>query len=580
MSDAIASRVEAYRETRRILARELPSRILVVAMVGGIVALGAGAAAAFAWTILLSVLLSAEAALYRRLVPDSARHIPTSAAMALGAASVICNLVAIYPILIFMQHGTPALHFAASAYMAGLLINLIVNNGAHPTIFAFAAAPSMAAYIAAGVNLSWRAKDPTAAFTTFAFVVAALIAYGALAKTMCRHRNAVASAESLRAVAERASLAKSEFLSKMSHEIKTPLNGILGMAQAMGADILAPGQKDRLQIIVNSGGQLLAILNDVLDHGMIESGAVAFDPAPASLSAIVERATAPYREIAVQKRVVVSLDLTGAARDHVFVDKARLEQCVSHVVSNAVKFTQSGGVFIALRAHDGAPGKAAIEIVVRDTGVGMTADEVARVFEPFEQADNSIRRSFGGVGLGLAVSRGMLRAMGGDIVAESAPGRGSEFILRLTAPTAESGLAALFQPHLAGADTPRPHPSVLVVEDNLVNFQVIRAIIDKHSRNVAHAENGAAALARLESERFDIVFMDMHMPVMDGLAATREIRASRAPWSQIPIVFLTAAASAEEEGAAYASGADAFLAKPVRAESLLRALSAATCEAA
>lgn len=569
-------RLEAYRETCRIVARELAPRIAIVGAVAILVARVIAPAQAFTWAAILALFLAVEAALYRRLVPDAATRITPTAMATLGAASLSCNFIAVFPLIVFLGPSTPALHFAASAYMAGLLINLIINNSAHPAIFAFATGPSAVAYVSAGVWISWRANDPTAAITAVAFVGAAFIAYVALARTMRGHREAVAAAQRERETALRASDAKSEFLAKMGHELKTPLNGMLGMAQAMGADNLTPAQKDRLQIIVNAGDQLLAILNDVLDHARIESGALSLNPAPAQLSAIIARAAGPFRQTAQRKGVVFSVDISNLVADSVTVDAARLEQCLAHVVSNAVKFTEKGGVFIAARSHADGAGNVRITIVVRDTGAGMTEEERARAFDAFEQADNSIRRRHGGAGLGLALSRSLMRAMGGEIVADSAPGRGSEFVLELTAPAASLSSA----PESAAASPSGSRPSILVVEDNLVNFQVVKSILENHTRAIAHAENGAAALARLDAERFDVIFMDMHMPVMDGLSATREIRAAKADWSQTPIIFVTAAASAEDEGAAFASGADAFIAKPVKAATLLRALSAAAQKAA
>lgn len=575
------ARLVAYQKTARILSRELPSRIVVVACVAYLVTLAATLTQAVIWVALMTCLLFIETRLYRQFHRGDAARVSVKAMTTVGVTSALCSVCAAFPLAVFMHQGTVSAHFAAAAYMAGILINVIVNNSAHPLIFAVAAGPFAVVFLGAAATVSMRADDPTAALTAAGFVVSAVLAHVALARNMRAFSEAAADADRERETALRASQAKSEFLAKMGHEIRTPLNGILGMAQAMGADGLTPAQKDRVQIIVHSGDALLAILNDVLDHADIESGALAINPAPARLTSIVERATAPLLEMARRKGVAFSLDLGALAADNIVVDAHRLEKCIAHIVSNAVKFTASGGVFVTVRAiasDAGASdiGAAAVEISVRDTGSGMSADELARAFEPFEQADNSIRRRFGGAGLGLPLARTVIRAMGGDISAVSTPGEGSEFVLTLTVQRASLADATAAEAAPAGC----ARPSVLVVEDNLVNYQVVKAMLDKHARAVAHAENGAAALARLDTEKFDVIFMDMHMPVMDGLTATREIRASKAAWSKTPIIFVTAAASAEDEGVAYASGADAFIAKPVKADALLRALSNASRRAA
>lgn len=567
-------RLEAYRKTGRVIAREYAFRVAAVCVVAALLAIHAGFALAAAWAAVLSALLRLEVRLYRTLTDGERSDIGAGAMATIGANSLLCNAIALIPVFAFLHHGTPAAYFAASAYMAGMLINLMINNSAHPVILGFAVAPFAVVYLGVGISISLKAADPTAAYTSTAFVISAAIAYRALIENVRGYERAAAESHQEREAALRASQAKSEFLAKMSHEVRTPLNGVLGMAQAMGADELTPAQKDRLQIIADSGAKLLAILNDVLDHAKIESGGLALDPAPASIAAIVERAAARSRETAGRKGLTLSLDLSAVEVDAIVIDAVRLEQCLSEIVSNAVKFTSAGGVFLSARSAGSGAGEASLSICVRDTGPGMNDDERARAFEPFEQADNSIRRRYGGTGLGLAVSRSIARTMGGDIAAASAPGRGSEFTLTLTAPVAPAGSG------LQAPPASPPRPSVLVVEDNLVNFQVVKAMIENYAASVAHAENGAAALARLDTERFDVIFMDMHMPVMDGLSATREIRAAKAAWSTTPIIFVTAAASAEDEGSAYASGADAFIAKPVKAEALLRALSNAARRAA
>ncbi|MBY0420913.1 MAG: response regulator [Parvularculaceae bacterium] len=560
-------RVDAYRKTARILVRECPIRFVIIAVVAALVGRIEGAAPAALWYASMAGMLALEAGLFRHFFSGARAEVGPRLMTLLGAVSLACNLVALYPLAVFMNDGGAPAYFAAAAYMSGLLVNLVVNNGAHPVIFGAAAAPAALFYLGASLAVSLRAGDPTAALTAAGSVAAGFAAYLALSRTMQELRVAAADAKREREAAERASAAKSQFLAKMSHEFRTPLNAILGIAQAIASDRLSASQKDRLQIIVNAGDELLSMLNDLLDHAAVEKGALILRPAADDLGAIVARAAERFRAEATRKGLELSVDVGAGGR--VLVDAAHLDKAVTHLVHNAVKFTDCGGVRVALRSTPAGDDRFDVVVEVADDGAGMDDEQRVRVFEPFEQSDNSIRRRHGGAGLGLTVARNIARAMGGDIDAESAPGKGSTFRIRFAAQKAAALAAA----------APEAQPSVLVVEDNLVNFQVVKAMLNSRARLVAHAENGAVALTRLHAERFDVILMDMHMPVMDGLEATREIRAADAAWSRTPIIFVTAAASDADERAAVGAGADAFVPKPVKAEALDRALATARARA-
>lgn len=562
-------RRDAYRKTACILAREYPARMAAVAAIAVVVGFADGPVRPTIWVVVIAALLGLEAWLYQFLLRKDAA-VGAGTMGALGAISVACNIAAQYPIYVFLHQGTPAAYFAASAYLAGFLINFIVNNGSHPVIFAFAGAPVATAYILAGAYASVEAKNPTALISSVIFVGAALVAYRAYNRNLRRYLSAAAEARKEREIAQQASRAKSQFLAKMSHEIKTPLNGILGMAQAIGADELSQEQKDRLKVIVSAGDELLHLLNTVLDHAAVESGAFALKPASCDIQATVERAAAAYREAAARKGLDLQIETQDLAVPVVVADAARLGQALDCLLSNAVKFTAEGEVRVIARAV--AQGKQAhVEILVKDTGIGLDPQLAARVFLPFEQADNSVRRQYGGVGLGLPIARAIIDAMGGRLDAQG-DHDGAVFSMSFDAPIADATNVA---PQAVAQNAAEHRPDVLVVEDNLVNFQVVSALLKKHARSIEHAENGAVALDRLETRQYDVILMDLHMPVMDGLAATQKIRAAKAPWSKTPIVFLTAAASAENQGAALAHGANGFLGKPINSEILLKTLTSA-----
>lgn len=559
-------RLDAYRKTARILVRECPIRLLMIAVVAALVARIEGAGPAALWYGSMAGLLALEAALFHRSFAGERAEVDIGLMIRLGAVSLACNLVSLFPLAVFMHDGSAPAYFAAAAYMSGVLINLVVNNGAHPVIFGVAAAPSSLFYLGASLVVSFRAGDPTAAAIAAGSVAAGFAAYLAMSRTMRDFRLAAAEAKREREAAERASAAKSQFLAKMSHEFRTPLNAILGISQAIATDRLSPAQKDRLQIIVNAGDELLSMLNDLLDHAAIAKGSLVLKPAPAHLGNIIARAAERYRTEAERKGLDFSVDVAADAR--ALVDAAHLDKATAHLVHNAVKFTDSGGVRVSLRTTLSS-GAYAVVVEIADDGVGMNEDVRSRIFEPFEQGDNSIRRRHGGAGLGLTVARNIARAMGGDVDVDSTPGAGSTFRIRFQVPAALE----------ATAPETDAQPSVLVVEDNLVNFQVVKAMLNSRARLVVHAENGAVALDRLQAERFDVILMDMHMPVMDGLETTREIRAADADWSQTPIIFVTAATSDADERAAAGAGADAFVPKPVKAEALDRALATARVRA-
>ncbi len=391
-------------------------------------------------------------------------------------------------------------------------------------------------------------------------------------KNITSRKHVEAATARARDMAEAANRAKSEFLANMSHEIRTPLNGVMGVASALARTDLSPAQTEMVSLIETSGQTLEAILADILDIARIESGRLELKPEPFDLGACLRSAASLFRPTAAAKDLSFTLAI-GASADSAFVgDAVRLRQIICNLLSNAIKFTRHGGV--SLEAAMTPDGRLAIAVV--DTGIGFGPDVRDRLFERFEQADGSITRRFGGTGLGLAISRALAEAMGGTLAAQSSPGEGSRFTLtvdleRWAGDLTQGAATAAFEP--SDGQSPR----VLLAEDHAVNRKVVELLFDGSGVELTCVENGAEAVDAAAGASFDLILMDMQMPVMDGLTAIRMIRAAEgaAGRASTPIWALSANALPEHVAASMAAGADGHLSKPVSAAALFGALAEA-----
>ncbi|GAB1434480.1 hypothetical protein MASR2M32_06950 [Sphaerotilus sulfidivorans] len=386
--------------------------------------------------------------------------------------------------------------------------------------------------------------------------------------------------EEAKTEAEQANRAKSAFLANMSHELRTPFNGLLGMMSLLDRSALDAQQREHLQIARQSGEHLLAILNDVLDLSKLESGRLELSPHPVDLSRLLAQVEALMRPQARAKGLQFETEIDPALPQRVEVDGKRLKQVIFNLVGNAIKFTDRGQVRLLIDAlPPAAPGGMALmRLRIIDTGIGMDAATLGRLFQRFSQGDDSISRRFGGTGLGLEISRELVRMMGGDIRVDSQPGQGSTFsvllpLLRLESPVAEAaapvvGGARIDAAALApGADTGTGALEVLVADDHPVNRKYMQVLMERLGHRVSLALDGREALEQVrqrEASPFDLVLMDVHMPNMDGLASTRAIRLLPQPGGATRIIALTADAFAESRDRARSAGMDDFLAKPVQ----------------
>jgi signal transduction histidine kinase/CheY-like chemotaxis protein len=381
----------------------------------------------------------------------------------------------------------------------------------------------------------------------------------------------LAEVEAARDAAEAATRAKSEFLANMSHEIRTPLNGILGMAQALESRHLDEATRNMVGAIRDSGGTLMAILNDVLDLSKIEAGRLEVSPTDTGVLHTVQQVHRLFLTTANEKGVSFTLSGDTSPGLRLRYDPVRARQCLSNLISNAVKFTRVGGVDINTSVAPAENGRTRVTIMVTDSGIGMDQPTLARLFEAFTQADGSTTRQFGGTGLGLAISRKLARLMGGDIIARSTPGRGSVFTLTFLAEAAQNAapVAETKRDTAPGHVARLRDAHVLLTDDNAINRQVVRLFLQPQGAILTEATNGQEALDRLESEHFDLVLLDVHMPVMDGTEAIRRIRSSSAPWSRIPVIALTADAMSGDRERLIAMGMSGYVSKPIDQGELL-----------
>jgi len=548
-----------------LLARpSLWRRLVMMALIGAVAAAVVPAGETLVWLgIYIAVTLAEQAIVARRgyIGRDVASLVVTFALSALHAWAAA--------VLIKLGDAGPRLF--AVALIGFSAVNILLRLYSSPRMFLAAMAPHavvlgwvswgiFAAYLAQGAYL--KALTPPAILLLYVVL---------LLPTRRRLAEAWGRLMAAKAAAEAASRAKSDFLATMSHEIRTPLNGVIGMAQAMQQDALSRPQRERLRVIRQSGETLLSLLNDALDFSTIEAGQLSLNLVEFDMEHVARGAVATFTPLAARKGLSFDFSIEPAAKGTFRGDTVRIRQILYNLVSNAVKFTEAGGVGVCVTYAEGV-----LTLAVADSGIGIPSTQFDSLFAPFVQADASATRPYGGAGLGLTICRALAERMDGAIAVSSVEGRGSVFTVVLPM----ERIAESTRPSARAAAKPAEPPAairVLAAEDNPVNQLVLKTLLSQAGFDPTVVENGAEALEAWRTGSWDVILMDIQMPVMDGVTAAREIRAIEAAQARprTPIIAVTANAMSHQAPDYEAAGMDLVVPKPLDAAGLFEAITRA-----
>jgi signal transduction histidine kinase/ActR/RegA family two-component response regulator len=555
--------------------RLLPSRLIPAALTTVAVIFAVGAPFALGW---LAALAWAEglARLATRRFRPGVRASPGLRAGFVLAALPINLIWSALGALLWFAPG-PELKMAAVAIWAGQIV--YTQNFRHQPValLAVSAMAPMTSLIAFPLFF-YDAHGVAANVARWSLIAVVLTAINVMAANRAAANRLDALTQNLREERERAleaNRAKSTFVAVTSHELRTPMNGLLGMAHALDRSNLDDAQRRHVRLMIKSGDSLMQVLNDVLDLSKIEAGRVDLDQAAVNLHDLVHAAGDAWRDAAAAKGLELRTEIDPSAPAWILADPQRIRQVLMNLISNGLKFTSQGGLTIQLSASEPGLADEAREVRLRvvDTGAGIDAQVHDRIFESFTQADNAVSRSHGGTGLGLTISRALARQMGGDLVLESGVG-GAAFLFTLRAVP----IAAPAAPPEAAEDQDGPDLGdlrILMAEDNAINQVVVRTMLEATGVVLTIVDDGQAALDALKVETFDAVLMDINMPVMDGITALAAIRAGQGGDPAIPVIALTASAMSGDRERFLAMGFDDHLGKPVRPIDLLSSICAA-----
>jgi signal transduction histidine kinase/CheY-like chemotaxis protein len=396
--------------------------------------------------------------------------------------------------------------------------------------------------------------------------------YVAISMDVTAQRQMAKELDAARLLVHKTQRATSTFLTNLSHEIRTPLNCILGVAQeAKNGELNPAEQAEHAHIILSAAGSLKTLIDDVTDLTKVEAGQITLTPADEDVEDLLAGQMRLWRPLAEEKLLGLSLEIADDLPRRLRFDPVRLGQCVSNLIGNAIKFTEKGSVTVkaSLNTHG-----AGLRIEVSDTGVGMTPQQLRKLFIPFAHIDNASSSRFGGAGLGVVLTCKLAQLMGGDLTVTTTRGQGSVFALTVAAtPVATQAPAPAMPDAAPAADDTQLGPSqgkrILLVDDHPLNRRVGRLYLEPEGFVVAEAVNGQHALDRLAKEPFDLVLMDIHMPVMDGLEALRQIRSGREAWCNIPVLAFTADAMSGDRERYAAEGMNGYISKPIEKRNLL-----------
>jgi signal transduction histidine kinase/ActR/RegA family two-component response regulator len=556
-------------EMRAALARRgnLYLRVVATVMIALMLHVFMGASWTWLWAGTYAAAQLVELLLIRQLVRDP--HPGRALRLAVAAMPAVTSII--FGFLSLPLFGS-AVRFAPTLggmLLAGALLNVIVVNSSLRSATISAAVPHVIYLLI--VPFVARAANPNAPlanalwFGVVLLVVSVFVAARTLERALRAEATAKEEAERRRFEAEEAVAAKSAFVAMISHELRTPISAILAGAARLHSDVPDAASKIHAQLIGDAGAMMRTLLNDLLDLSRLDAGRMAVEKAPFDLRQAMADTLRLWRPDAQKKGLRLRVEGAAHLPRWVAGDSMRLRQVLNNLLSNAIKFTERGAVTVRLSAREAGAGLV-FEAIVADTGRGLTDDQLSRLFTPFDQLASNVAREHGGSGLGLVISRELTRLMGGDLTATSKLGKGSRFRIEVAVEAAEAPDVRAGGANIEGA-------RVLVVDDHVVNRRAIELVLQSFGIQPTLAESGERALELLHSEVFDVMLMDVYMPGMDGRDATRQLRAAEGPNRDIPVIAVTASATAKDWEACHAAGMNAHVAKPIDPSQLHAALS-------
>jgi signal transduction histidine kinase/CheY-like chemotaxis protein len=560
---------ERLDEVAADIRRLAPSRVVSGCLAAGVIGLGLGYRTALAWLASFFVAEGLAALATRNFGKGRPGTRADRAAFMFAAIPVNGSWAALAALL--WLDGSDHLKIAAVAIWCGQLVfmqqyrhqplALLVLSGVAPIasliIFPF--------FFITG-------SDPATQALRWSLVLLIAITINVALRNRAAARRMDELTRGLRDERERAleaARAKSTFIAVTSHELRTPMNGLLGMAHALERSNLDPAQRQQVELMLKSGDSLMQLLNDVLDLSRVEAGKVDLAPEIVDPRAIVSDVVDAWRDAAEAKGLQLFARYDTEVPTWVRADPLRIRQVLTNLVSNAVKFTAQGHVRVSVSAEAVSLDEQMIRFSVCDTGPGVPPEAADRVFDSFTQADETISRGYGGAGLGLAISRSLARQLGGDLVLRPST-NGACFALSIRAPLSQAPAAPEPEPEVEDESLGQIH--VLMAEDNAVNQLVVRTMLEPAGVILTVVENGQEALEAMSQEHYDCVLMDINMPVMDGITALEAIRAGRAGDPALPVIALTASAMAGDRERFLGLGFDDHLGKPVKPMDLITAI--------